>query len=307
MSERTERSEGRKRTPGVIVVGDLVTDVLVVHGSPIETGTDTDAAITLTGGGQAANTAAWLAHAGCPVTLVAAVGQDPAGRERVAELTACGVRCAVRAHEGATTGSVVVLATPDERTMLADRAAGLLLDPQDVAAAVAAAPAATHLHLSGYPLLDARSRPGGLAALAAARTRGLTTSVDAASAGPLRRAGATAFLDWVRGTDLLLCNADEAAVLAGPGAAAEQARALTGAARNVVVKRGGAGAVWVPRDGAPETAEAGRVPVVDPTGAGDAFAAGLLAAWCAGAQPRAALAAGAALGAEAVSRVGARP
>ncbi len=50
-----------------------------------------------------------------------------------------------------------------------------------------------------------------------------------------------------------------------------------------------------------------RVPVKDPTGAGDAFAAGLLAAWCAGAEPEAALAAGAALGAEAVARIGARP
>jgi sugar/nucleoside kinase (ribokinase family) len=47
--------------------------------------------------------------------------------------------------------------------------------------------------------------------------------------------------------------------------------------------------------------------VRDPTGAGDAFAAGLLAAWCSGAGPRAALAAGAALGAEAVARIGARP
>jgi len=50
-----------------------------------------------------------------------------------------------------------------------------------------------------------------------------------------------------------------------------------------------------------------RVPMKDPTGAGDAFAAGLLAAWCSGAEPQAALAAGAALGAAAVARIGARP
>jgi ribokinase len=47
--------------------------------------------------------------------------------------------------------------------------------------------------------------------------------------------------------------------------------------------------------------------VVDPTGAGDAFAAGLLAAWLDGAAPAAALAAGVAAGAVAVTRVGARP
>jgi ribokinase len=173
------------------VVGDLLTDVLVVHDGPVAVGSDTIAAITVAGGGQAANTAAWLAYLGGTVTLVAAVGDDPAGHDRLAELTGRGVRCAVRPHRGANTGSVVVLASSTERTMFTDRGAAQLLDAADVTAAVAAADAG-HLHLSGYPLLDAVSRPGALAALAAARERGWTTSVDAASAEPLRRVGAPA-------------------------------------------------------------------------------------------------------------------
>jgi ribokinase len=341
--------------------------VLVVHEGEIEVGSDTSAAISVSGGGQGANTAAWLAQAGCAVTLVAAVGDDLAGRERVAELTALGVRCAVRTHAGAVTGSVVVLASRGERTMITDRGAALLLDPADVTAAIKAAPDAVHLHLSGYPLLDSRSRPGGLAALAAARERGLRTSVDAASAAPLRRVGARAFLDWVRGVDLMLCNRDEAGVLAGVGGAVGQARALTAVAENVVVKLGAEGAVWcdraggtwsvpgvgvpgagvpgagvrgggvssggvpgigVPRSEIPGSGIPGSgipgdevpssgipsdgvsragVPVADPTGAGDAFAAGVLAAWCRGASPAEALGAGAALGAAAVGKVGARP
>ena len=291
----------------MIVVGDLVTDVLVMHAGPIATGSDTAAAITVSGGGQAANTAAWLARAGVQVTLIAAVGDDPAGRERIAELTEAGVRCAVRAHRDTGTGTVVVLAGPDERTMITDRGAALLLDPADVVPAIKAAEA-THLHLSGYPLLHERSRPAALAALAAAAELGLTTSVDAASAAPLRAVGAEAFLTWVRTADLLLANADEAQVLAGPGSAAEQGSRLTAHVPNAVVKQGAAGATWVTRGGATTVVTpARRVPVKDPTGAGDAFAAGLLAAWCTGAEPEAALAAGAALGAEAVTHVGARP
>ncbi|GAA2621909.1 carbohydrate kinase family protein [Paractinoplanes durhamensis] len=289
----------------MIVVGDLVTDVLVEHAGPIQIGSDTNASITVRGGGQAANTAAWLARAGQAVTLVAAVGDDPAGRDRVAELTAAGVRCAVRAHRGAPTGSVVVLAGPAERTMITDRGASLLLDPADVVAAIAASDA-RHLHLSGYPLLHDGSRAAGLAALAAAAERGLTTSVDAASAAPLRSVGAPAFLAWVRGADLLLCNADEADVLAGPGDPAEQAVRLTAGVAQVVVKQGAAGACWA-GNGQVFRGRSPRVPVKDPTGAGDAFAAGLLARWCSGGTPEAALAAGAALGAEAVSRIGARP
>jgi sugar/nucleoside kinase (ribokinase family) len=291
----------------VIVVGDLVTDVLVAHDGPIQPGSDTAAAITVGGGGQAANTAAWLTHAGNAVTLVAAVGDDPAGRERVAELTAAGVHCAVRAHAGTVTGSVVVLAGPDERTMITDRGAALLLDPDDVTAAIEAATDACHLHLSGYPLLHAGSRRAGLAALAAASARGLTTSVDAASAAPLRSVGAQIFLAWVRDADLLLCNADEADVLAGAAPPAEQAVRLTEHVRHVVVKSGADGATWAARGGPVRSVTRGRVPMKDPTGAGDAFAAGLLAAWCAGADPADALSAGAELGATAVSKIGARP
>jgi sugar/nucleoside kinase (ribokinase family) len=172
---------------------------------------------------------------------------------------------------------------------------------------VGAAGNAIHLHLSGYPLLHEGSRPGGVAALTAARERGLTTSVDAASAEPLRHLGAQAFLALVHGVDLLVCNADEAAVLAGAGLPGEQAAALTAVAAHVVVKRGGDGAVWASRDGVVRSVAGVRVPAIDPTGAGDAFAAGLITAWCAGADPAAALAAGAELGARAVRQVGARP
>lgn len=279
----------------ILVVGDLVTDVLVRHDGPIQPGSDTDARIIVSGGGQAANTAAWLAVAGHPVTLIAAVGDDAAGRARVAELA--GVRCAVRVRPDAPTGSVVVLTSAGERTMITDRGAALLLDPSDVEAAIETAPDAAHLHLSGYPLLHPTSRPAGLAALATARARGLTTSVDAASAAPLRVAAG--FLDWIEGVDLLLCNADEAAVLAG--------RDLTAVAANVVIKRGAEGATWYGRTEPPVAFRGPPVPVVDATGAGDAFAAGLLAAWTGGASSSEALAAGAALGAAAVGRVGARP
>ncbi|MER7165953.1 sugar kinase [Micromonospora sp. NPDC000207] len=294
--------------PGrVLVVGDVVTDVVAVLAGPVAPGSDTPAAIRVTGGGQAANTAAWLAGRGRPVTLVGAVGDDDAGRERVAELARGGVDCALAEQEGTATGTVIVLAAEGERTMITERGANLRLTPEHVQTVITSAADACHLHLSGYPLLDEGSRPAGLRALATARGRGLTISVDAASAAPLRQVGPTAFLDWVRDVDLLLVNADEAAVLAGTGEPARQARFLVERVRRVVLKRGGSGALWVDREQTVEVAPARLVPVVDATGAGDAFAAGLLAAWLDGAAPATALRHAGELGAAAVTTAGARP
>lgn len=293
--------------PRTVVVGDIVTDVLAVLAAAPAPGSDTPATIQLTGGGQAANTAAWLAWQGAPVTLVGRVGDDDAGRSRLAELGHFGVRCAVPACPGVATGTVVVLVHDGERTMITERGANLLLTPADVGAALAAAPDAGHLHLSGYTLLDAGSRDAGRQALAAARAAGLTTSVDAASAAPLRRVGAERFLSWVGDVDLLLANGDEAGALTGSADPTTQARTLAKAVRHAVVKRGADGAIWAGQDGTVVESAARRVPVVDVTGAGDAFAAGLLAAWVTGAEPAEALRRAAELAAVAVVRVGARP
>jgi sugar/nucleoside kinase (ribokinase family) len=235
----------------------------------------------------------------------------------VAELVTLGVGCAaVRRVPGTPTGSVVVLVADGERSMLCDRGANALLSPADIDAALAANPDAAHLHLSGYVFFDPRSAPAGRHALAAARARGLTTSVDAASAAPLRRLGASVFAEWVAGVDILLANLDEALVLAtrgAPGAPTAQGApdavvaALADLAEHVVVKRGAEGAVWADATGTYRVA-AQRVDVaVDPTGAGDAFAAGLLAAWLTGADPAEALTAGAERGARAVQILGGRP
>lgn len=297
----------------VVVVGGIISDVVArlrtTASGPLEVGTDTPAEIRISGGGSGANTAHWLAFAGAPVTLVACVGDDAAGRERVTELTAAGVHCAVRFEPSAGTGTVVVLSDHHERTMVSDRGANRLLAPADVDAGLAASPDARHMHLSGYPLFDASSRPAGLRALAAAREAGLTTSVDVSSAAPIRKAGVREFTGWIRDTDLLLANLDEARTLTGDqeSAPADLARALTEVAAEVVVKLGADGAVWAGRDRDPVQEPADQVELVDPTGAGDAFTAGLLAARLAGVGVAEALRAGARLGARAVTQLGARP
>jgi sugar/nucleoside kinase (ribokinase family) len=289
----------------VVVVGDAVTDIHAVHSGPIEVGSDTPASIRVSGGGSAANTAAWLATTGTAVQLVAVVGRDAAGDDVIAELTAAGVDCVhVRRSGDAPTGSVIVLTHAGERSFVTDRGANLLLVPSDVDSVLR--PGVRHLHLSGYTLLDASSRSAGRHALTAARAHGCTTSVDVASTAPLRRAGPSTVLEWVRGTDILFANLEEARVLSDGESPVHIAHALTRYAGAVVVKLGADGAVWA-SGGDVVTAAAVSACVIDPTGAGDAFAAGVLASWLGGCSPEECLAAGARLGAAAVSVAGGRP
>jgi sugar/nucleoside kinase (ribokinase family) len=288
----------------VVVVGDLTTDVVAVLDGVPAPGSDRPAAIRMRGGGAGANVAVHLARLGVPVVLAGCVGDDPAGAALVAELAAAGVRSRVRAVPGRATGTIVSLVEPGgQRSMLADRGANLDLRPADVPPPAQGG----HLHLSGYTLLDPGSRAAGLAALTAAAGAGATISVDPASTGPLTRYGVDRWLADTADATVLLPNADEARLLTGCADPGDAGRALAARYRIVAVSLGAEGALWaagdvlVHRPAHPTT-------VVDTTGAGDAFAAGLLAAWLAdpAVDPAVALDAGLARAAEVVRRAGAR-
>ena len=282
----------------IVVAGDVMADVVVALAGPVAHGSDTPARIAHRGGGAAANLAVWLARADAPVHLVGRVGDDAAGRGVAEELAAAGVAGALQVDPALATGTCVVLVEPGgERSMLPDAGANAAL------AAVPLPAGATHLHVAGYALLHPGSRPAALALLAAAREAGLPVSVDPSSAAPLARA--TAVLEWVAGVTLLLPNRAEAAVLAGTDDPESAACTLTAHAQEVVVKLGAEGALWTDGE-AVARVPAPPVAAADSTGAGDAFAAGLLAARRRGAGPEEALAAGCALAAEAVARPGAR-
>ncbi len=295
-------------TPGrCIVVGDLMMDVTARVSSPLAYASDTPARVSMQPGGAAANTAAWLAGTGRPVELVGCVGDDPAGRLILDGLARRGVGAShVRVVPTTSTGACVVLVDEHgERTMLPDSGANGFLTAADLAA-LEPGPA-DYVHLSGYVLINPASRDEALAVIALANAAGALLSLDPASADPL-----TGIRDlvWRALVDvpLVIANAEEATVLTGSADPREAARRLAEHCGTAVVKRGPAGVV---------AAEAGRVglieqaalagEVVDTTGAGDAFAAGLLDALMAGSALDRAVHGGQQLAVRAVSRVGAQP
>lgn len=292
--------------PGpILVVGDIAVDVVAVLAGPLTAASDTAARIRYTGGGAGANVAAWLAALGVPVLLAGRVGRDAAGRQALDQLAAAGVEFAGATDPTEATGTVIVLVDADgERSMIPDRGANRALTPADLPAGLVRR--AGHLHLSGYPLLDDRSSPAALAALDLGRRHGLTISVDPASVAPLVEFGPDRFLAATAGADLLLPNESEARLLGGSGDPTEAAVTLARSYGAVVVSCGAAGAVWA------EGHSTGHVPaaaarVVDTTGAGDAFTAGLLARWRTDVPLAECVAAAVRTATRAVTRLGARP
>ncbi|MFD9123950.1 carbohydrate kinase family protein [Kitasatospora sp. NPDC059571] len=289
----------------LLVVGEVVTDVVALHEGPLVPDTDTAARIAVRPGGAGANVAAWAAAAGADARLLARAGADCAAWHRAA-LQAAGVRPYLVVDRAAPTAVVISLVDPAaERTLVTDGGAAVRLGPQDWDDALLDGVA--RLHLSGYHLFGEPGRRLAAAALAAARAAGVAASADPASAGFLARAGLGAVRGALADVGLLLPNRDEALLLTGatdPVAAAELLGERHGEA---VVTLGAEGALVAVR-GRP-VVEVPGVPAaaVDSTGAGDAFAGGLLAARLSGADPVEAAAAGCRAGAAAVAVVGARP
>jgi sugar/nucleoside kinase (ribokinase family) len=188
--------------------------------------------------------------------------------------------------------------------MLTDRGANEETSPADVTDRLLA----THqvLHVTGHVFAGPDRDDAWQDLFARAGLAGLTTSVAPGSAGHLRTIGPDRFLRIVAGVDLLIAGLEEAQLLTGHGDPVTAALGLAAAHPLVVVTLGADGSVIATVGGAVRV-PAAAAEVVDVTGAGDAYAAGLLAALLGGATDAEAGERAAALAAQAVARIGARP
>jgi len=288
-------------------LGDLMVDVVARLFGPLAEGSDSPGVISYVGGGSAANTAAWLSRVGESTTFVGAIGDDPAGQLQAESLHRLGVDVRFRVDRTRPTGTCLVLVAPTgERTMVPDPGANLSLQEHDVP--VEEFRAGDHLHVSGYALLR-DSRDAAVHAMVAAGSAGMTVTVGAASAAPLEQLGAKAFLTMVPDQALLFANEKEAAVLVGAaGDVSELAARLAREVGEAVVTAGSGLAAWSNGEAhAAMAAEPLDRPELDTTGAGDAFAAGFLAARARDATPEVCLRDGHALAAAACRTTGGRP
>lgn len=270
----------------VVILGDVMLDVVVQPLGHVAPTSDTPANILVTRGGAGANVAIALSATGHDVSYVGAGGSDAASHVFVEALRLGGVGAHLQRVEGPTGTVVVIVASDGQRAMLSDRGANAYLEHGFVTEQLREP--FDHLHVSGYLLLDAATRSVGVDALALARSRGISTSVDVCSVAPLAQVTPDVFLQAAQGASTLFANNEEALAVSAQDTVEDAASSLAALFGEVVITRGEHGAlaaVGSERFAVPATV----VDVQDTTGAGDAATGAYLGARLHGEDPAVAL------------------
>jgi ribokinase len=247
----------------IATLGDALLDVVVLLSEPLAPGGDVRASNRAGAGGQAANVAAWAAELGAKARCIGKRGDDPAGELVARELTARGVELAGPVAEGPT-GVVVSIVGDGDRSLASDRGVAPTLAPEELDRAWVACDV---LHLSGYALLREPIAATALLAARLAREDGARVSVDVAAWTEIRSYGPVRFRELLDelAPDVVFATEAEWELLGGAYLTAPVG----------VLKRGARGCTVFNEDAKLDFA-AVDAEVVDPTGAGDALAAGFL-------------------------------
>ncbi len=272
----------------VLVIGDVIEDIIVISKGRKQTNTDNSSSIKATPGGSGANFAVWLASLGVETELVARVSSKD--KERLESyFQQVKVIPRLEADPSQETGKIVVLVEENNRTFYTDRAANQNLELNNLDL--------TGIHLlyiSGYSVISL-GETKTQQVIQAAKNLGIQVAVDPGSTSFIESFGKDKFLSAIKGADIFFPNQEEYLLLG-----AEQLIELFA---EVVVTKGELGAELVGK----AKVLAVEVQAVDPTGAGDAFAAKYIAEKLSGSSPMEALGAANEFAALAVVRPGGQP
>lgn len=289
-----------------VVFGNVTLDTLCypVDDVPRHQSIPFDRAIVAPGG-CGSNTAIGLCALGVSTALVGRIGTDDAASlvERYWERVGLDTRFVRRVPDVQTAVSVGLIDSDAQPRFIHTPGANKTLTADDLDVRALASEGARFLHVGGFLVMPGVLGHGLAERLAEARASGMLTSLDVAvSRNKSKPDDVWPCLPHV---DFFFCNAREACFLTGEDDPGNAVRALrTRGAWAVVLKLGAEGC----RIESPDmNAQIPGLPaeVVDTTGAGDAFAAGFIAAMLREGDPLAACRAGNAAGARMVSVFGA--
>ncbi len=266
------------RSGEVLVLGDINIDTVWPVPELPEPGRDAYVKSVLTGlGGATLNTAIVLERLGQPAAVFSCLGQDIFAAQARAMIAETGVNQAYLSTDPRVgTGLIFLAVTPDgERTMFSFRGANVYLKPEDIRED--AFQTASVLHISGYSILEHPQADAVWRAVDLAKKHHVAISLDTGLEPALIDPQGLCRL--MADVDVCVTGPKETSQLFGitdPERAA--AHLLSLGVKLAAVKLGEKGC-FIASHAEECSCPAFKVNVVDTTGAGDAFTAGLLYGW----------------------------
>lgn len=249
-------------------------------------------------GGGATNASVTFARQGLPSMFMGTIGHDPAGQAVLADLDAEGVDASkISYSEKLNTGySVLLLAPSGERTILTYRGASTHYDARNF-----------NLTDSNADWLYVSSMAGSMEVLdkvfTQARSLGIKICFNPGKGELSQRNKLKGLLEDV---DVLLVNKDEAALIVTGESSEELARHLLHYVPTAIISDGPNGVLATDGKVIVEAGMYEDVPVIDRTGAGDAFGSGFLSQWANGASLKQSIIFASANSTSVVSQIGAK-
>lgn len=257
-------------------IGFVVLDTLCAHADemPPSGGALFVDQMTMTIAGTAGATALDCAMMGLNVQVAAEVGTDPMGDWLVAEFERNGVATDMIDRNPHVQTAMSMLPISSDGTRSAFFVPGASNTFTLDAAGIEAACNADIVHLGGTGLLAAFDGAPSLALLKRAKELGRRTVFDLILANPETIALVEPLLPYI---DYFVPSIEEAGAMAGVNdpekvAAWFQSKGV----KNAILTLEGDGVYILPENGAPFTLPAHQIDVVDTTGCGDSFTAGII-------------------------------
>jgi sugar/nucleoside kinase (ribokinase family) len=225
-------------------------------------------------GGSACNTIVGVADLGGTAVYAGKTADDDLGKFYADDLRKVGVSVPVPGGKGATTGTSVILITPDaQRTMLTHLGISATLSAQDIPEAEIAK--AQYLYVEGYLFPGDTTRAAALRAIEIAKKHGVKVALTISDPFVINLQR-DLFWELIKGpVDLLFANLEEARALTGEHDPVKAAQTIHQHATNVALTLGGDGSLLMHGEQL-YPIEGVKVKAVDTTGAGDMYAAGVL-------------------------------
>lgn len=255
--------------PKIFALGDIAWDLLLQPEEPLVFGSDVPGKAEFTPGGSAANFAVWAACLESEVLLQGKIGDDRLGKMMEEHLTRKKVSLHLQIVPGARTARIgAVVSLGGERAFVMDKPSSLAFSLSDFDPTCF--DGCDLFFFTGYSLFTPSSLPFILRVSEEARARKVPIAFDPASFHLIEGYGPQELLERICPVDFLLLNEDEAGKLAPT-----DPRALLQHGQIVVLKQGLGGSTVFSCFGEWHLPSQ-PTPVVDSTGAGDAFDAAFL-------------------------------